>query len=131
VDQEETSNESAYSVIGGAPTIRKAVDMLYEHLLDDAELAPYFNDVDMPSLRGHLATLLTVVLGGPGTYDLGRLGPAHARLNITASDFHKVCGYAVEVLNELGAPSEIVTAVADTMLSLEPVIVAQPAAAGV
>jgi hemoglobin len=131
VDQELPSTESAYSVIGGAPTIRKAVDQLYEHLLADADLVPYFTDVDLPALRGHLASLLTTVLGGPGNYDTSRLGPAHARLNITSPHYHKVCTYAGGVLFSLGAPIEIVMSVGETLRSLEPVIVAQPATAGV
>lgn len=63
-----TTPVSHYERIGGASSVKAAVELFYEKVLADPELAGYFTDVDMVGQRRHLALMLTVVLGGPNEY---------------------------------------------------------------
>ncbi len=107
-----------YERIGGAPAIREAVDRLYRRLLEDPELARYF-DGDLTALKRHQAALLTQVLGGPAEYDGRDLKQAHAHLGITPEHFRRVVFYLVGTVWELGAPMDIVMAIGETVWSLQ------------
>lgn len=102
--------ESHYDRLGGAATIKEAVDRFYARLLEDAELAPYFADTDLAALRRHQVLLLSQVLGGPAAYDGRQLGDAHRGLAITDAHYDKVVGHLVTVLVELGADDEAIAA---------------------
>jgi hemoglobin len=118
---------SMYERIGGAATVREAVDRFYGRLLDDPELAGYFAG-DITALKRHQAALLTQVLGGPGSYEGRDLAEAHARLDIHPAHFRRVVFYLVGTLWELGAPMDVVMAIGETVASLESAVV--PAQAG-
>lgn len=123
-----TTATSAYELIGGAPSVREAVDRLYTYLLADEQIAGYFDGVDLPRLKGHMVALLSHVLGGPATYPVDRLGTAHARLAISAADYERVAQYAAGVLFELHVPMDIILQVGQVLASVQPLIV-RPAAA--
>ncbi|MEU5671578.1 hypothetical protein ABZ749_14640 [Micromonospora sp. NPDC047753] len=59
---EETVPASHYDRIGGASSVKAAVELFYDKVLADPELAGYFAGVDMAGQRRHLALMLTVVL---------------------------------------------------------------------
>jgi hemoglobin len=116
---------SMYDRIGGAPTIREAVDRFYRRLVDDPELAGYFSD-DLTGLKRHQAVLLSQVLGGPVTYEGRDLAAAHAPLQIPHRHFQRVVFYLVGTLWELGAPMDVVMATGEVVASLESHIVTTP-----
>jgi len=118
---------SFYDRVGGAPAIKEAVERLYRLILGDPELAGYFDNVDMPKQKAHLAALLAKVLGGPDGYAGRDLAVAHEGLGITVEHYAKVGGYLVGVLRELGVDEDIVAAVAATLAAVRDQIVAQPA----
>ncbi|MCG5442685.1 group 1 truncated hemoglobin [Micromonospora sp. NIE79] len=105
---EETAPASHYDRIGGASSIKAAVELFYDKVLADPELAGYFADVDMAGQRRHLALMLTVVLGGPNEYTGRGLAEAHQPLNITAGHYAKVGEHLTVTLTELGVPADII-----------------------
>ena len=44
---------SHYDRLGGAPTIREAVERFYTLVLADPDLAPFFTDVDVAQVKRH------------------------------------------------------------------------------
>jgi hemoglobin len=122
VPQSPPQPPSMYDRIGGAPTIREAVDRFYRRLLDDPELAGYFEG-DLTALKRHQAALLTQVLGGPGRYEGRDLSQAHASLRISSAHFQRVVFYLVGTVWELGAPMDVVMAIGATVASLESAVV--------
>jgi hemoglobin len=117
-----------YEQIGGAPTIRVAVDKFYEKVLNDPDLAPYFTMTNMPRLKRHQVQLLTTALGGPDEYEGRDLTLAHRGRGISEPHYAKVAEHLAATLRELDAPAEVVTAVATTLDSLREQIVERPAA---
>ncbi len=105
---EETTPTSHYERIGGAAAVKAAVELFYDKVLVDPELAGYFTDVNMPEQRRHLALMLAVVLGGPNEYAGRGLAEAHQPLDIPPAHYAKVCGHLTVTLTELGVPADII-----------------------
>ncbi|GHJ48109.1 hypothetical protein Cs7R123_54510 [Catellatospora sp. TT07R-123] len=118
------TDASLYDLIGGAPAVREAVSRLYTYLLADEQLRGYFDGVDLAALRGHMAQLLTYVLGGPGTYPVERLQAAHARLEISGADFDRTAQYVAGVLFELHVPMDIILEIGQILAGVRPMIAA-------
>ncbi|MEV4824322.1 group 1 truncated hemoglobin [Micromonospora sp. NPDC049275] len=104
---EETAPASNYDRIGGASSVKAAVELFYDKVLADAELAGYFATVDMAGQRRHLALMLTVVLGGPNEYTGRGLAEAHQPLGIPVAHYAKVGEYLIATLSELGVPADV------------------------
>jgi hemoglobin len=114
---------SHYDRIGGAPTVREAVDRFYALVLADGDLAPYFATAEVSEVKRHQVLLLSQVLGGPAAYDGRDLGDAHRGLGITEAHYNKVVGYLVSVLVELGADDEAIAAAGSVVAGVKPDIV--------
>ncbi|MEU4335092.1 group 1 truncated hemoglobin [Micromonospora lupini] len=104
---EETAPASNYDRIGGASSVKAAVELFYDKVLADPELAGYFATVDMAGQRRHLALMLTVVLGGPNEYTGRGLAEAHQPLGIPVAHYAKVGEYLIATLGELGVPVDV------------------------
>ncbi|HEX6873043.1 MAG TPA: group 1 truncated hemoglobin [Micromonosporaceae bacterium] len=117
---------SYYQQLGGAPTIKEAVEQFYARVLGDADLQPYFVSVDVPTLKAHQVRLLSHVLGGPNEYTGRELADAHRSLNITEAHYQRVGEHLLGVLTTMGAGEEIVGAVGGILGSVKDQIVASP-----
>ena len=104
---EMSAAESHYARIGGAPSVKAAVRLFYDRVLDDPDLAGYFEKVEMEEQRRHMVLMLTTVLGGPDSYTGRPLAEAHQPLNIPAAHYVKVGGHLDATLGELGVPADI------------------------
>jgi hemoglobin len=125
-----SSGMSYYEELGGTPTVKEAVDRFYRLVLDDGELAGYFDGVDLPQLKAHQVKLISHVLGGPNEYEGRDLAEAHGHLGVTPAHYEKVGAYLTGVLSEMGAREEIVTAVGTTLASVAPQIIATGSSGG-
>ncbi|NES13701.1 MULTISPECIES: group 1 truncated hemoglobin [Micromonospora] len=105
---EETTPTSHYERIGGAAAVKAAVELFYDKVLADPELAGYFTDVNMPEQRRHLALMLAVVLGGPNEYAGRGLAEAHKPLSIPPAHYALVGEHLTATLSELGVPGDII-----------------------
>jgi hemoglobin len=114
---------SHYDRLGGFDSIRAAVVELYERILRDADLAPYFAGVDIARVKRHQVLLLCSLLGGPETYDGRALAVAHRGLGIRSTDFDRVVAHLEAVLDAAGAPAGTIVAVTDVLAGARPDIV--------
>jgi len=109
------ADDRLFAAIGGAPALSVAVTVLYDRLLADPELAPWFDGVDLPRLREHQRDFLTVVLGGPpeigslARYQGRGIEIAHRGLTIPDAAFDRMRDHLLATLIELG----VAPAVAD------------------
>ncbi|MDP9847324.1 group I truncated hemoglobin [Streptosporangium lutulentum] len=117
---------SYYESIGGASSVREVVDRFYVAVLDDADLKPYFADVDMPGLKRHMVALLGSVLGGPKPYEGRELADAHRGMGIAGEHYDKVGDLLVTVLRGQGADEEVVRHVVHTLGQVRGAIVEEP-----
>ncbi|MGK5673933.1 group I truncated hemoglobin [Micromonospora sp. URMC 106] len=121
---EEATPISHYERIGGASSVKAAVELFYDKVLADPELAGYFSNVDMVGQRRHLALMLTVVLGGPNEYAGRGLAEAHQPLNIPVEHYAMVGAHLTATLTELGVPADIITDVQGVLAQVQDQVVA-------
>lgn len=86
----------------GSRVTTGTAELLYDRILADAQLAPFFVHVDIDNLREHMADLLSVICGGPNLYNGRDLKAAHADYQITRADFDRVAGHLAAALAEIG-----------------------------
>jgi hemoglobin len=114
---------SDYEAVGGGPAVSAVVNDFYERVLADPQLAPYFDDVDIPTLKRHQVLLVTKVLGGPDNYTGRPLDEAHDGLGITPDDFAAVVGHLAAAMKAAGVPDDIIGRAGAAVAATEPDIV--------
>lgn len=96
-----------YEKIGGDDAIGAAVDGFYARMLDDPQMADWFDGVDLGSLKAHQRAFLAVGLGGPELYDGRSMRNAHAGLGITDQIYTRTVGHLAAALTELGVEASV------------------------
>jgi hemoglobin len=117
------STPTLYESLGEVDGIRAAVDAFYERVLADPELAGYFQDVDMNTLRRHQTDMLVTATGGPRQYTGQDMAEAHDGLNITSAAFDRVVGHLGATLVAAGAGEDAIAAVVAALSPLRSSIV--------
>ena len=112
-----------YEAVGGGAAVSAVVNDFYDRVLGDAQLAPYFEDVDMARLKRHQVLLVTKVLGGPDNYTGRPLDEAHEGLGITSDDFNAVVGHLASAMKDAGVPDDIIGRAGAVVVATEPDIV--------
>ena len=94
-----------YEEIGGEPAVAAVVEALYDRVVADPSLMPYFDGRDLDRLKAHQRALVSVALGGGAQGYTGRMmHPAHAGMAITHEAFDKVLDHLSAALVEAGLP---------------------------
>ena len=86
---------------------------LYEKLLDDDDVGPFFDDVDMPKLIDHQTKFVSSLMGGPASFTDTHIQNAHKHMTIYDAHFDRLKDLITETLNEFGVDEEDV----DTVLA--------------
>jgi len=118
-----TTGPTLFERLGGMVGIDAVVDVFYNRLVGDPEVAPFFDRIDLRRQRAHLKAFLAAALGGPTPYEGRDLTEAHAHLGITDHHVDLVAGHLAAVLATFGVSpaliDEVVAAVdglRDTLL---------------
>jgi hemoglobin len=114
---------SLYERVGGAPAIDAAVEILYERVLGDPALAPFFQGIEMETVKRHQRTFLAHVLGGPGQASAADIQRAHARHAIEQRHFYAVSDHIVDALCSLGVDEDTIAEVITLLAPLSRQIV--------
>lgn len=114
---------SIYDEIGGAAAVAVAVDDLYERILADGALSPYFTRVDMRRQKTHMRAFIAAALGGPDIYRGRDMASAHAHLQVSGDTFDRVAGHLVATLQGLGLTAGHVEAIVARVAPLRAQIV--------
>jgi hemoglobin len=96
------SDESLFRRIGGEPVVEKLVASLYERVLGDPELAPFFATTPMDRLRRMQCEFLAIALGEKPELGSWDLSCAHGSRGITAEHFSRFVSHLLDALAELG-----------------------------
>ena len=84
--------------LGGSDSLLEIVEEMYRRVLDDAELAPFFQHVSMDRLHRMQFQFLASAFDGPINYSGAELSAIHRKHRITASHFARFCGHFADVL---------------------------------
>ena len=105
--------KSLYEKYGGFSTVSKIVMTLYDKLLDDDDVGPFFDDVDMPKLIDHQTKFVSSLMGGPASFTDTHIENAHKHLVINDAHFDQLKVLVNETLGEFGVDPEDI----DTVLA--------------
>ncbi|MEE9285656.1 MAG: chemotaxis protein CheW [Dehalococcoidia bacterium] len=119
-DEEATT---LYEELGGEPAVTAAVDQLYQRILADATLKPFFDEGRIDGLKKQQRAFITQALGGPAQYQGQSMSEAHAGMGITDDHFDRVAGHLSDTLAGLGVGDELAARVLAVVASLRSEIV--------
>lgn len=100
------SSQSVYEEIGGREAVDAVVSDFYDRVLDDEQLAGFFEGMDMAELHAHQVQFISAVAGGPVSYTGAEMREAHTHLAIEQEDFDAVAAYLDNALRENGVREE-------------------------
>ncbi len=102
---------SLYERIGGEAAVTATVVKLYEKILSDELLAPFFEDVDVNRLRTSQTIFVTYAFGGPNNYTGKNMRSAHKKAvenGLNDTHFDAVAGHLIASMKELNVPQELI-----------------------
>lgn len=94
----KTMSENLFEELGGAERIAAILDAMYAAVVEDPELAPFFEKTDMQRLRRMQFEFIASALGGPVSYSGGELQAIHAGKGITAHHFSRFVGHLADAM---------------------------------
>jgi hemoglobin len=94
-------------------------ECMYDRVLEDPELAPFFDGVDIDRLREHVADFLSVLTGGPDIYRGRDLRAARASFSISKDHFERVMGHIAAAATELAIEPDDITTIATAIRGYE------------
>lgn len=98
-------------------------EFLYDALLADEALAPFFENVDMDALRTHMADFIGALTGGPEIYKGRPMDEAHKPYHITPYHFQRVAHHLHDALLAAGISQDDTTAIMTEVAKLRASVV--------
>ena len=98
--------KTVYEKYGGFSQVGRMVLDFYDRLLDDDDLGPYFEDVDMPRVVDHQTKFLAMLLGGPASYTDEQIRALHRHLTIEPAHFDTLKLILAETLSDHGVAGD-------------------------
>lgn len=104
--------DSLYDRIGGRIAVSETVQLFYDKVLEDENLSPFFEGVDMDRLNAIQVAFVSMAFGGPKEYSGKDLRSAHQHLveQMGLSDVHfdLVKQYLAESMQTLGVDEDFI-----------------------
>lgn len=104
-------NKSLYMRIGGERVVRATVLKMYDKILADEDLAPFFEHVDIDTLRRSQEAFVTYAFGADTHYSGKSLRTAHkpsVAKGLNDHHFNLTATYLSEAMLELNVPADLV-----------------------
>lgn len=95
--------ESLFDRLGGASAVLSIVQEMYSRVLQDPELAPFFEHTDLDRLGKMQFEFMASALGGPVSYSGAELQAIHAGRGIKPTHFARFVGHLADAMEEHGA----------------------------
>lgn len=115
-----------YDRLDGREGIRAVVDDLYERLLADDELGPFFKGSDMEILRRTQTDFLCETAGGPERYEAEPVREAHLHVPFTPAHIQRAVEMVYESLDAFDVADEDAEAVVQAVAAYEEDLLARP-----
>jgi hemoglobin len=106
-------SRTVFERYGGFARISKIVLDFYERLLDDDDLGPFFEEIDMGRIVDHQTKFIATVLGGPASYTDEQIRQMHRHLAIGPVHFERLKVVLAETLADHGMAAEDVVLVVE------------------
>jgi hemoglobin len=104
--------------LGGASTLEAMVNLLYEKVLEDEELQPFFHGVSVDFIKSHQVTFLSMAFDGPNPhrkFNVDIMVLAHTRLlrekGLAKKHFDLFVQHLMSSLQQLNIPQLLINEV--------------------
>ena len=114
---------TVYEKYGGFSQVSRLVMDFYNRLLDDDDLGPYFEDVDMGRIVDHQTKFIATLLGGPASYTDDQIRAVHRHLAIRPDHFDTLKEVLAETLADHGMAPDDIAHVVDEFERRRPLVV--------
>ncbi len=104
--------KTLFETYGGFSAVSRIVLDLYDRLLDDDEVGPFFDDVDMSRIVDHQTKFVSSLMGGPASYTDDQISRTHARLAIADVHFDMLDKILRDTLKDHGVVQEDIDTIA-------------------
>jgi len=104
--------QTLFEKYGGFSIVGQIVMDLYDRLLDDDDVGPFFDDVEMARIIDHQTKFISSLMGGPASYTDDQIVRMHARLDIGTAHFDQLQVLLKKTLSDHGITPEDVDAIA-------------------
>ena len=104
-------SKTLFERIGGDNAVKTTVIKMYDKILDDAELAPFFENIEVDQLRLSQSAFVTYAFGGPNHYTGKGLRHAHAGAvshGLKDKHFDRVAMHLKSAMQELNVPEGLI-----------------------
>ena len=120
------SEQTLYDRLGGHDGIRAVVDDLYDRLVADDDIGPFFEGSDMELLRRTQTDFLCEAAGGPETYDAAPVREAHLHVPFTPAHIQRAVELLEESLDAFDVPEDDAETVVEAVAAYESDLLAEP-----
>lgn len=103
--------KSLFERIGGEAAVKATVLKMYDKILDDDSLAPFFENSNVETLRLSQSAFVTYAFGGPNHYTGKSLRTAHAgavNQGMNGTHFDRVATHLKSAMEELSVPADLI-----------------------
>ena len=101
-------NQTLYEKYGGFAAISRIVLDLYDRLLDDDDVGPFFENVELGRLVDHQTKFVSALLGGPVSFTEEQIRRMHGPLAIGDMNFPRLKILFPKTLADHGtAPADV------------------------
>ncbi len=107
------SSMSLYEKVGGKAGVEALVYEFYGRVMQDPDLAPYFEKTAFDKLRVMQVEFFTMALDGPAEYRGRSLGAAHHGRGITTGALTRFVGHLMATLQTKGVSEADTEAIID------------------
>ncbi len=104
-------HHTIYEKYGGFSTVSRIVMDLYDRLLDDDDIGPFFEDVEMSRVIDHQTKFVASLMGGPASYSDDQIRKMHDHLPIADGHFARLREILSETLRDHGITQEDVSTI--------------------
>lgn len=104
---------SVYERYGGFAQVSRIVLDFYDRVMDDDDLGPFFDDVDMGRIVDHQTKFIAMLLGGPAHYTDEQIARVHSHLDIGPAHVDRLEALLAQTLSDHGMAAEDVAHVVE------------------
>lgn len=114
---------SLFEKYGGFSVVSRIVMDLYDRLLDDDDVGPFFDEVEMSRIIDHQTKFVSSLMGGPASYTDDQIEKMHARLPINNMHFDKLQELLRQTLADHGVAEPDIETILDAFEVRRPLVV--------
>jgi len=107
----QDSSSTLYERVGGQSAVAAVVNLLYDRIIKDPLLLPFFDGIDVRRQKSKQVAFLSTVFSGPPRHSGEDLREAHRHLvarGLSDQHFDAIADHLQSTLQELSVPATLV-----------------------